>query len=195
MSKKQEIIDAAVREFGSCSYDAASINRIIKASGTSKGTFYHYFRDKKGLYFSIFEELVKIKQEYMAAMMEEIKGQTDFFEMMKAQTKAATIFMREMPEFYQFGVMFAKETGAIRDEVGDKYIAPIGDAFEAIVKIGIQQGKFTDRYPPEFIAKVIRFLLLNYYDMLFGPGETPAIEMIEQQLDLMFDFLQRGFAP
>ena len=195
MSKKQEIIDAAIREFGENSYDAASINRIIKASGTSKGTFYHYFSDKKDLYFSIIDEAVIIKQQYMARMMEQIQNRTDFFEMMKAQTKAAAEFMKERPEMYRFGTMYAKESGAIRDEVVAKFIAPVGDVFQKIIEEGIAQGKFSDRYPPEFIAGIIRFLMMNYYDALFDKEKPPSVETIREGLDMLFDFIQRGLKP
>ena len=195
MSKKQEIIDAAVREFGSCSYDAASINRIIKASGTSKGTFYYYFRDKKDLYFSIIEEAVRIKQQYLAKMMEHIQARADFFDMMKAQTKAVVQFMKETPELYRFGMMYAKESSEIKDEVIAKYIAPVGDAFQRIVEEGIAQGEFTDRYPPEFVARLIRFLMMNYYDALVDKQESPAAETIQEMLDMLFDFLRRGLQP
>jgi len=195
MSKKQEIIDAAIREFGEHSYDAASINRIIKASGTSKGTFYHYFRDKKDLYFSIIYDMIRIKQEYMGRMMAQVENQADFFELMKAQVKVAAQLVEDMPELYQFGVMYAKESSGIKDEISEKFIAPIGDYFQQIVEVAIQQGKFTDQYPPEFVARIIRYLIVNYYDVLFDKSEAPTIEKIEQRLDLMFDFLQRGFQP
>ena len=194
MSKKQEIIDAAVREFGEYSYDAASINRIIKASGTSKGTFYHYFRDKKDLYFSIMEEAVKIKQEYLSRMMEQVKGQADFFELMRAQTKAAARLMRDMPELFRFGAMYAKETGAIRNEINAKYIGSVGGFFQEIVETGIREGKFTDRYSPEFTSRIIRHLMVNYYDVLFEKDEAPTIEMVEQRLDILFDFLREAFS-
>ena len=72
MSKRDNIITAAIKEFGEFSYDAASINRIIKASGTSKGTFYHYFEDKKTLYFSIIEYTMQMKKAHFARIMESI---------------------------------------------------------------------------------------------------------------------------
>ena len=99
MPKKDDIVNAAIKEFGEFSYDAASINRIIKASGTSKGTFYHYFKDKKALYFSIIEHSIQIKKVYFARIMESITQEGfSFFDVMKGQAKAATVFMLENPE-------------------------------------------------------------------------------------------------
>lgn len=193
MSKKEEIIYAAVREFGEHSYDAASINRIIKASGTSKGTFYHYFRDKKSLYFSIIENSVRIKQEYFERMMGEVRQEdSDFFGMMKAQTKAAAAFMRDNPELYRFGLKFAAEQGPIRNEFDERFLPSISGTFMKIIEAGVAGKRFTKRYPPEFIARIIWYMTINYYDILFDKGASPTAEQLENGLDMMFDFLKRG---
>jgi len=195
MSKRDDIIDAAIKEFGENSYDAASINRIIKLSGTSKGTFYHYFSDKKALYFSIIEDAVRIKQEYFARMMGHVKQEeNDFFEMMKAQAKAGAVFMHENPGLYKFGTQFIKEQSHIKDEFAATYLPELSGSFMKIVEAGIAGKNFTKRYPAEFTARIIGYTTLNYYDILFDKDEMPTPEKIEQMLDLLFDFLKRGFS-
>jgi AcrR family transcriptional regulator len=195
MSKKDEIIEAAVKEFGEHSYDSASINRIIKASGTSKGTFYHYFRDKKTLYFAILEDSIRIKQEYFEKMMGEVRQEdSDFFSMMKSQAKAAAQFMRDNPELYRFGLKFAVEGGPIRNEFDERYLPAIGDSFMKIVEAGVAGRKFTKRYPPGFIARIIWHMSINYFDILFDKGASPTSEELENGLDMMYDFLKRGFS-
>ena len=47
---KQRILDAAIAEFGSKSYDAASVNSICEAGHISKGLLYHNFSGKDELY-------------------------------------------------------------------------------------------------------------------------------------------------
>lgn len=47
---KQRILDAALEEFGSKSYDAASINSICETGQISKGLIYHNFKGKDELY-------------------------------------------------------------------------------------------------------------------------------------------------
>jgi AcrR family transcriptional regulator len=192
MSRKQDIIDAAIREFGEFSYDVASVNRIISASGTSKGTFYHYFRDKKALYCSIIEDSVRIKQQYMAQMMADVKAGHDFFDVMKAQVKATAQFMRDMPDLYRFGQTLARETNPVKDEFLARYIPQVGDSFQKIVETGVAEGMFTDRYPPSFVVRIIRHLTMTYYDALFDPNEAPTIEAIEERFDMLFDFIRRG---
>jgi len=44
---KQPIIDAAVRLFRQQGYAATGLNELVEASGSPKGSMYHYFPDGK----------------------------------------------------------------------------------------------------------------------------------------------------
>jgi AcrR family transcriptional regulator len=48
--QQQAILQAAVEEFATHGYAAASLNRIIEAAGISKGSMYYYFDGKEELY-------------------------------------------------------------------------------------------------------------------------------------------------
>lgn len=48
-NNKDKIISVAVNLFTSIGYDKVTVNQIIEASNTSKGTFYHYFKAKNEL--------------------------------------------------------------------------------------------------------------------------------------------------
>ena len=48
--RRQEIINSAIDEFGINSYVEASLNAICRNGNISKGTIYHYFKDKDDLY-------------------------------------------------------------------------------------------------------------------------------------------------
>ena len=194
MSKRDEIIDAAIKEFAEYSYDAASVNRIIKASGTSKGTFYHYFRNKKDLYFAIVKNAIDIKQRYMSDMLSDINQEdSDFFEIMKKQTEAAAAFMKDNPGLFKFGTRLIMEPGTVKNEVFEKFVPDVSDSFMKVVEKGIEGKNFAKRYPPKFMARVILFMTINYYDILFDKGDEPSFEDIQMGLDMMFDFIKRGF--
>lgn len=56
--EKQDRIMAAARgEFFTHSFDEASINRLIKAAGIPRGSFYQYFADKEDVYFYLGEQI------------------------------------------------------------------------------------------------------------------------------------------
>ena len=51
--KKKKIIEAAKKEFLEHSFYDASINRIIKDAGISRGAFYMYFQNKEDIFIYI----------------------------------------------------------------------------------------------------------------------------------------------
>lgn len=49
-TQKHKLLDAATSEFAREGYAEASLNRILKAAGLSKGSLYYYFTDRDDLY-------------------------------------------------------------------------------------------------------------------------------------------------
>ena len=193
MTKREAILAAAIREFADNSYDAASINRIIKASGTSKGTFYHYFADKMALYMAIVDDLVQIKQTYFAQMQKLLDNkETNIFVLLKEQARAGTRFMHDNPELYRFGLRFARETGPVKDVFAERFMPDLQTAFQQIVASGIANLDLADRFPPDFVIRLIGFTMMHYDEILIDRQSDPTPEQIEERRDLLFDFLQRG---
>lgn len=52
-STREKIIDAAWQLFYDYGYEATTVEEIIRVSGTSKGSFYHYFESKDSLMGSL----------------------------------------------------------------------------------------------------------------------------------------------
>lgn len=75
MSKRKErntkgkIIAAAWKLFYELGYDETTVDEIIEESGTSKGSFYHYFDGKDALLFSL-SELFDDKYSQLAQTMD-----------------------------------------------------------------------------------------------------------------------------
>lgn len=63
--KRKAILDAAADEFGEHGFDGASYNRIIAATGVSKGAMYYYFDDKEDLYVTV---MVSIIEQFMGVI-------------------------------------------------------------------------------------------------------------------------------
>lgn len=77
--KKKKLIDASFKEFSLNNFNDASINRIIKEAGISRGSFYMYFEDKKDLYFYLLEQYGEILSNNMKKDL--IKNKGDLFKM------------------------------------------------------------------------------------------------------------------
>lgn len=70
--KKLRIINAALDEFGSKGYRAASTNEIAKAAAISKGSLFHYFGSKEKLFLWL--------QAYAAGVLEKSLYQSRIFD-------------------------------------------------------------------------------------------------------------------
>ena len=68
-STKSRIIKAAWNLFYKNGYDNTTVEEIIAASKTSKGTFYHYFKGKEALLNSL-SDLFDQKYEELAAAID-----------------------------------------------------------------------------------------------------------------------------
>ncbi|WP_046214483.1 TetR/AcrR family transcriptional regulator [Paenibacillus wulumuqiensis] len=83
--KRQNLMNAAMREFSRASLADASIANIIKDACIPRGSFYQYFEDKADLFFYILEEHSASNRELMMAMAVKHKGDlfassAEFFE-------------------------------------------------------------------------------------------------------------------
>jgi len=65
--KRQELIDAAIKEFGEKGYENASLNNILKEARISKGTFYYHFDNKEDLYMYLISIFINEKKSFFAS--------------------------------------------------------------------------------------------------------------------------------
>ena len=74
VDKKKTILDACIHEFAHKGYEKASTNTIIKEAGISKGILFHYFKNKKSLFFYTLEHCFeKMMEEYKKYPLTETK--------------------------------------------------------------------------------------------------------------------------
>ena len=88
-----ELKEAAVDEFALKRYEDASLNDILRKAGMSKGSFYHHFGDKFGLYLAMIDIIAQKKLSFFYPLMERQLDTNDFFGTLKALMRATAEFM------------------------------------------------------------------------------------------------------
>lgn len=68
---RREIRRAAMEEFGSKSYEAATMDGICGRGGISKGMIYHYYTGKDALFLLCVGDMFRSMAEYVSRVMEE----------------------------------------------------------------------------------------------------------------------------
>ncbi len=90
--KKERIIEAALNEFSTKSFNESKLSNIIKEANIPRGSFYQYFDNKFDLYDFVFQTLGERKLEYMGELLlnpEEIPFLTLFRQLYKIGVKFA----------------------------------------------------------------------------------------------------------
>ena len=57
--RKKEILAAAARAFSEQSYDDVHVDAVARDAGASRALVNHYFRDKRGLFLAVIQQLVE----------------------------------------------------------------------------------------------------------------------------------------
>ena len=73
-AKREKLLRAARAEFARVPYDQVSINRIVRAAGIPRGSFYMYFSDKEELFRYLMEDCGRQMTEDLACRLRQAEG-------------------------------------------------------------------------------------------------------------------------
>lgn len=57
---RRKLLEAAFEEIHHMGFQAASLSRILKRTGVTKGAFYHYFPSKNDVGYAVIEEIIRL---------------------------------------------------------------------------------------------------------------------------------------
>ena len=140
-NRKHQIMDVALEVFATDGYHSASISKISKRAGISKGLIYNYFESKQDLLL----ETIMEGTERIHSVFKEIDDELDTPEELMVFIKGGMDLMKNDPHFYKllFAVMFQPEA---YQTIKDNYEKVIGSLME---DIAIYFKKKGEQYPLE----------------------------------------------
>jgi AcrR family transcriptional regulator len=141
--KRDRIINAAMQEFATYSFDQSSIARIIENAGIPRGSFYQYFGNLKDLYKYIFDLVADQKLKYFSVKVPDLRGEGfDFFHTLRELFTAGIQFARENPELLAIGNRFLKDTNAtLRQEILDELLPKSNNFYSEMIQRGLELGQ------------------------------------------------------
>ncbi len=155
-AKQQRILDCAIDEFASHSYEHVKLSNIIKKADIPRGSFYQYFDDKFDLYNYIFDVFKDLKLSYLSDAM---KNPTEM------------PFLELLRELYMLGIRFAmdhpklvKMTSHLLALRNDLYQRIIKDNLDVAVKMYvdlIELDKTRGRIRPEVDSETLARLVVD----------------------------------
>ena len=72
--KRERLLSAARAEFARVPYEDASVNRIIRAAGIPRGSFYMYFTDKEELFRYLMDRYSAMLADWMGEQLDQSGG-------------------------------------------------------------------------------------------------------------------------
>lgn len=71
---KGRILEAAADVFADKGYHGSAVDDIVRASDTSKGSFYHFFRNKQGIFLTLVDHMYSMLMRRVEAAIERETG-------------------------------------------------------------------------------------------------------------------------
>jgi AcrR family transcriptional regulator len=179
IERKQQIFEAAIVCFGRQGYHLTKMDDIAAEAGLSKGLLYWYFKGKKELFLSLFQEIIdQFEMAWQPIIADKTSSATEkilaTLDMFRNEFKETAAF---------FGVMMEAWAQTLHDEdvvsILDNFYQPYVNMMTQIVEQGIASGEFrvTD-------LEATTLVLLSMFD-----GVTLALGMgiFKHDWDKLFD--------
>jgi TetR/AcrR family transcriptional regulator len=196
IEKRDRIINAAIKEFAQKGYDNASTNEIVKEASISKGLLFHYFKNKKQLFFFLFDYCYNVVADefYKKVDLTEI----DFFKRIRQAVQIKTELQAQYPDiltFIQEAVM--QDSAEIKVEL-DKKIQELTAVNINIVYEGIDLSKFRDDVDVQKILKIIAWTFEKMSDeellkAKMVPNHKIDYEKVYMEAEEYFEILIKCF--
>jgi AcrR family transcriptional regulator len=186
-----ELYEAALNEFAQKDFEDASLNTILKVADMSKGSLYHNFGDKFGLYLAMMDMIVRKKTAFFSDALKQISSETDFFATVRQLVKSIIEFMCADERLYQVLNHNLESSGDFKQQLIEIFPHSPNYGFDTLVRTALEAGQIDSRYSPAFISGVFEILLEHIHRLLSPDNPTEKIESVVTQL---VDLLQSGIA-
>ncbi|MEX2208218.1 MAG: TetR/AcrR family transcriptional regulator [Myxococcota bacterium] len=186
---RDALLRAALDEFCERGYDAASINRILSASGVSKGQLYHHFATKEGLYLALVEWMIDQKTAWFAR--HPLAPNEDFLETLGAQLRATLDFAAAHPDVDRLSRALLGERGRpIFAEVVRRFGFDPDSAFGSMIAHYHARGQFRGELSLAFVRGVVLLIVNHAAELL----DLRGAKDLGARVDELLAFLRGGLS-
>lgn len=192
---RRSILAAATREFAKRGYEGASLNRIIRASTLSKGSFYYYFDDKADLAATA---LAQVTRDIAPLLdLHAIVDAPSFWATMKRFQRSTLEPLAHDPAQLE---LIGKLATAYVDhpELAQRVLPLVSDYVQLALSAwrrGQEVGAVRDDLPVEELMAVMAATKEAVLKARLPRDGVLTLEEIDHLATLMFDFFRRLAAP
>lgn len=194
--KQDRIINAAIKVFAQKGYDSASTNEIVKEAGISKGLLFHYFQNKKQLFFFLFDYCYNIIADEFYKKVD--LTERDFFKRIRQAVLIKMDLLIQYPDIFNFiQEAFMQDSAEIKEELDKKKQELTAINIEKVYE-DIDVSKFRDDVDIKKLLKIITWTFekmsdeeLNKAKLL--PSHQIDYERVYKEAEEYFEIFTKGF--
>lgn len=187
--KRERIIEAAIEEFATHSFQKARVTAIADQAGIAKGSFYQYFTDKKDLYKYLIKLLVVKKISYINQDVVENRDKYSFFQLLREAFISGIRFAKENPRLLSIGMMLANDK-ELYQEIFDEHEVTSDEFFRQMVEYAKQQEEIDPAIDTALMGKMLTGMTFSLQDFLLEDGKIDLDDM--RIIDQMLYFVENG---
>lgn len=185
--KRRRVFEAAVDEFAEHRFSAASINRVVKAAGIPRGSFYQYFENKEDLYLHVLEEIGREKMEIFSRYRPP-SADTGFFDTVLGSIPAIFEWLERCPRYARIGVLMALDGSDFIQRVIEKL-----GSFREIMLAFLAEDQRKGRIRPDVDLNLVADIYYAVAPTLLNDfGSLQAPEHFAARVKAVFDILANG---
>jgi len=149
--KKLLLINSALEEFSFRGYKHSSLNSILKKANISKGSFYHYFKNKEDFFDSLSSYSIKIVVDKLNK--EDVLKERDYIKRLKIQAKHKIEVANNFPHLFAFLGEYYKSMS--HEEYVQKVEKSSNNFMHKFINENIDFSLFKDDLPHDLALRVI----------------------------------------
>ncbi|MDR9418375.1 TetR/AcrR family transcriptional regulator [Gracilimonas sp.] len=181
--KKELILESAEQLILEKGLDHLNMDEVAERAEVSKGSLYHYFKNKTDLVLGICNKATgMLSQEIAKVITRDLSG----IEMVYTIGATFLNFVRDHPEFFRSMRFFdnLKETSQLDDS---EYISSCQSNMETsfttmvrAIQIGMQDGSINSSYDPKELAVLLWSTSQGLVNMAYLHQNTPHFQLLEK---------------
>ena len=193
--KREQILEAAAKEFAAHGYKEASLNNILAKAGISKGAAYYYFDNKTDLYVTT---VTRYATELIESLNVDFEGLTTVTFWPALQTLYEQQFTQFAERPWVFGVVKSDRPidrdALANTQLGD-YSQDAEGMLESILRQGMALGVVRTDLPDELLFSLVVALDDTHDKWLLNQMPTMTEKALQAAAGQMINLLQSLLSP
>ena len=183
--KRARVLEAAIDEFAQTRFSDASVNRIVKAAGISRGSFYQYFKDKEDIYIYVLEYLGQQKLDIFSHYHAE-KGMS-FFDAILDAIPAIFDWIDRHPKYNQIALHMPKDDSEFIQRILGRMRGT--ETMVNSIRADITNGLVRPEIDPELLTDLYASAMTS---LIFQSYATSSREQLMKRIYAAFEIIGNG---